>query len=95
MDAFFRGSEGLPGRMPSAGKKFLWSGVQSITKNINFARIILSHFMKFVGADVSIYGGLENAPVNAHIVGAKTFALFTKNQRQWTAKPLSQENIEK
>jgi deoxyribonuclease-4 len=49
--------------------------------------------MKFVGAHVSISGGVENAPVNAHIVGAKAFALFTKNQRQWVAKPLSQKSI--
>jgi len=49
--------------------------------------------MKFVGAHVSTSGGVENAPVNAHVVGAKAFALFTKNQRQWAAKPLSQENI--
>ena len=49
--------------------------------------------MKFVGAHVSTSGGVENAPVNAFAIGAKAFALFTKNQRQWAAKPLSQENI--
>jgi len=49
--------------------------------------------MKFVGAHVSISGGVENAPVNAFAIGAKAFALFTKNQRQWAAKPLSQESI--
>ncbi|MBA7571548.1 Endonuclease 4 [subsurface metagenome] len=49
--------------------------------------------MKFVGAYVSTSGGVENAPVNAFAIGAKAFALFTKNQRQWAAKPLSQDNI--
>jgi len=49
--------------------------------------------MKFVGAHVSTSGGVENAPVNAHVVGAKAFALFTKNQRRWISKPLSQESI--
>lgn len=49
--------------------------------------------MKFVGAHVSIAGGVENAPVNAYKIGATAFALFTKNQRQWTAKPLSDKNI--
>ncbi len=49
--------------------------------------------MKFVGAHVSTSGGVENAPVNAFAIGAKAFALFTKNQRQWAAKPLSQESI--
>ncbi len=48
---------------------------------------------KFVGAHVSTSGGVENAPVNAHEIGARAFALFTKNQRQWVAKPLTAENI--
>ncbi len=50
---------------------------------------------KFVGAHVSASGGVHNAPKNAQRIGAKAFALFTKNQRQWRAKPLSWENIEK
>ncbi len=49
--------------------------------------------MKFVGAHISTSGGVENAPVNAFTIGAKAFALFTKNQRQWAAKPLSQQSI--
>ncbi len=49
---------------------------------------------KFIGAHVSAGGGVENAPLNAHKIGAKAFALFTKNQRQWKAKPLSGRNIE-
>lgn len=48
---------------------------------------------KYVGAHVSAAGGVENAPVNAHRIGATAFALFTKNQRQWVAKPLTEENI--
>ncbi len=50
--------------------------------------------MKFIGAHVSASGGVENAPVNAHEIGAKAFALFTKNQKQWFAKPLTDENID-
>ncbi|MCB2222369.1 MAG: deoxyribonuclease IV [Bacteroidetes bacterium] len=49
--------------------------------------------MKFVGAHVSASGGVENAPINAHNIGAKAFALFTKNQKQWFAKPLTEDNI--
>jgi len=49
--------------------------------------------MKFVGAHVSASGGVFNAPLNAKAIGAKAFALFTKNQRQWKAKPLDQETI--
>ena len=49
--------------------------------------------MKYVGAHVSAQGGVENAPLNAHKIGAKAFALFTKNQRQWQSKPLSEKSI--
>ena len=49
--------------------------------------------MKFVGAHVSASGGVDNAPLNAMKIGAKAFALFTKNQRQWVAKPLEEEMI--
>lgn len=44
---------------------------------------------KFIGAHVSISGGLENAPFNARAIGATAFALFTKNQRQWSAPELT------
>jgi deoxyribonuclease-4 len=49
--------------------------------------------MKYVGAHVSAAGGVENAPLNAARIGARAFALFTKNQRQWVAKPLTEESI--
>lgn len=50
--------------------------------------------MKYIGAHVSTAGGVENAPINANKIGAKAFALFTKNQRQWNAKPLTEKNIQ-
>jgi deoxyribonuclease IV len=49
--------------------------------------------MKFIGAHVSAAGGVENAPENAQKIGATAFALFTKNQRQWVANPLTDESI--
>ncbi len=49
--------------------------------------------MKYVGAHVSTAGGVENAPLNAKAIGATAFAMFTKNQRQWKAKPYSDETI--
>ena len=49
---------------------------------------------KFVGAHVSASGGVDNAPLNAMKIGAKAFALFTKNQKQWKAKPLTPETID-
>jgi len=50
--------------------------------------------MKFVGAHVSASGGVDNAPLNAMAIGAKAFALFTKNQRQWVAKALETKTID-
>jgi deoxyribonuclease-4 len=49
--------------------------------------------MKFIGAHVSAAGGLENAAIRAHELEATAFALFTKNQRQWRAAPLTDEVI--
>lgn len=49
--------------------------------------------MKYIGAHVSAAGGVENAPANAHGIGATGFALFTKNQRQWVAAPLTAAQI--
>lgn len=49
--------------------------------------------MKYIGAHVSAAGGVENAPLNAHAIGAKAFAFFTKNQRQWQTKPLTEKSI--
>ncbi len=51
--------------------------------------------MKLIGAHVSAAGGVQNAPQNASALGANAFALFTKNQRQWVAKPLEQDVINK
>lgn len=50
--------------------------------------------MRYIGAHVSAAGGVFNAPLNAAKIGANAFALFTKNQRQWSAKELSDSEIE-
>ncbi len=49
--------------------------------------------MKYFGAHVSASGGVVNAPLNAQKIGATSFALFTKNQRQWVSKPLTEQDI--
>ncbi len=49
--------------------------------------------MKRVGAHVKTVGGVDKAPHNAQAIGARAFALFTKNQRQWKAKPYTEETI--
>jgi len=48
---------------------------------------------KWIGAHVSISGGVENAPLHAADIHATAFAMFTKNQRQWTAPALTPESI--
>ncbi len=50
---------------------------------------------KFVGAHTSASGGVFNAAINAKEIGAKAFALFTKNQKRWDAKPLDTNTIDK
>jgi deoxyribonuclease-4 len=50
--------------------------------------------MKYIGAHVSAGGGVENAPLNAKEIGARAFALFTKNQKQWNASPLTDKSID-
>ncbi|ARM30506.1 deoxyribonuclease IV [Prosthecochloris sp. HL-130-GSB] len=50
--------------------------------------------MRYIGPHVSIQGGVENAPLRARELGATAFGLFTKNQRQWKAAPLSRESID-
>lgn len=47
--------------------------------------------MKYIGAHVSTANGVANAPVNAHLIGAKAFALFTRNPSRWHSKPISDD----
>jgi deoxyribonuclease-4 len=49
--------------------------------------------MKYIGAHVSASGGVDKAPENASLIGARAFALFTKNQRQWFSNPLTLASI--
>jgi deoxyribonuclease-4 len=48
-----------------------------------------------VGAHVSAAGGVEKAPENAAAIGATAFALFVKNQRQWSAPPIPGDQAER
>lgn len=49
--------------------------------------------MKYIGAHVSAAGGVDRAVERAAELEATAFALFTKNQRQWRAAPLTDEVI--
>jgi deoxyribonuclease IV len=66
-----------------------------LTKYVLFLLVNLISLirMKYIGAHVSASGGVESAPVNAHAIGARAFALFTKNQRQWVGRPLEEKSI--
>ena len=48
-----------------------------------------------LGADMSIAGGVENAVLRGHSVGCEAIAMFTKNNNQWKAKPLTKEDADR
>lgn len=50
--------------------------------------------MKFVGAHVAVNNGVSSAPINAHNIGAKAFALFTRNPSRWQSKPISRKEAQ-
>ncbi len=50
--------------------------------------------MKFIGAHVSVVNGVSNAPFNARAIGAKSFALFTRNPSRWVSKAISDDEAE-
>lgn len=51
--------------------------------------------MKYIGAHVSVAGGVSNAPLEANRIGAKAFALFTGSSNRWTSKPISDKEVTK
>lgn len=46
--------------------------------------------MKLIGAHVSVDKGVSNAPLNARAIGARAFALFTRNPSRWVSKAISE-----
>lgn len=48
-----------------------------------------------LGAHVSIAGGIYKAPARGVELGCTAIQIFTKNQVQWQAPPLSKEDIQK
>ena len=49
---------------------------------------------KYVGAHVSATGGVSNAPLEAAGIGAKAFALFTRNPSRWQSKAISEKEAQ-
>ncbi len=50
--------------------------------------------MKYIGAHVSVNGGVASAPLNANFIGAKAFALFTGNPSRWNSKAIPEEEAQ-
>lgn len=50
--------------------------------------------MKYIGAHVSVQGGISNAPVAANAIGAKAFAIFTGHSNRWVSKAISDEEAD-
>lgn len=46
--------------------------------------------MKYIGAHVSVAGGVSNAPLAAQEIGAKAFAIFTGSSSRWVSKEISE-----
>lgn len=50
--------------------------------------------MKYIGAHVSVNGGVWNAPESASKIGAKAFAIFTGSSSRWVSKKISDEEAQ-
>lgn len=69
-------------------KKKKANGTKSLSKS---PKKSIEKNSKYVGAHMSVSGGLELAVSRAVEMGALSFGLFLRSQRQWAAKPLTQE----
>lgn len=49
--------------------------------------------MKYIGAHVSVNGGVSNAPVEANAIGGKAFAIFTGSSSRWVSKDIPDEEV--
>lgn len=50
--------------------------------------------MKYIGAHVSTSGGVANAPLNAAEIGARSFALFTRNPSRWRSPSIKDKDAD-
>ena len=48
-----------------------------------------------LGAHISVAGGLDLAPACGVAIGCEVIQIFSRNQRQWHAKPLREAEAEK
>lgn len=47
-----------------------------------------------LGCHVSVEGGVQNAPLRGYELGCEAIQIFTRNQRQWKSKPLTDGQIQ-
>lgn len=47
----------------------------------------------YIGAHTSTSGGLKNAIIEAHEIGANTFQCFTSNQKRWEGRQLTDDDL--
>ena len=52
-------------------------------------------YRPFLGAHVSAAGGVEKAPQRGYHLTCECIQIFSKNQNQWKAKPLTEDSITK
>ena len=50
--------------------------------------------MKYIGAHVSAEGGVQNTPLRAKEIGARAFALFTRNASRWRSAAIKPKDAE-
>lgn len=51
--------------------------------------------MKYIGAHVSVEGGVSTAPGRANEIGATSFALFTRNPSRWSSPAIKEDEAER
>lgn len=51
--------------------------------------------MKYIGAHMSVDGGVSNAPLRASEMHMQAFALFTRNPSRWKSAPISDKEAAK
>src|SRR2546423_513736 len=66
-----------------------------IRYSVCFTSYIFRLMSILLGVHCSVAGGLENAFTEAAAKNIDTFQIFTRNQRQWKAKPISEEEKKK
>lgn len=71
-----------PNRPPKRRRK-----TKPSEEEMTFAPRIIGSVKK-IGAHVSTAGGIDNAVLNARLIGANAFQIFVRSQRRWESQPM-------